>query len=190
MTLDENFRTITDWIGAQDGKKAPAFNPPASDHQIDEAERRLGVALPPAIRRLYQLADGQPPDRISLWGAFQLVPLKDVVENAAFLNDEFPDGINVHDEDHAQIDVPPEIRAVWWSRGWIPIMENGGGDHVCVDLDPAEAGTPGQLLTYYHDETYRPLVASDMEALLRHLAERLRSGACRIDEHGLIEGAD
>ncbi|MDP4023538.1 SMI1/KNR4 family protein [Methylobacterium sp. NEAU 140] len=188
MTLDEDFRTIAAWIEAHDGKNAPAFNPPASDRQIDEAEQRLGVTFPPAIRRLYRSADGQPPYRTGFWGSFQLVPLQDVVDNAEFLNDEFPDGVNVHDEDHAPIDVPPGIRAVWWSRGWLPIMENGGGDHVCVDLDPAEAGTLGQLVTYYHDETYRPLLAPGMEALLRHLAERLRSGECRIRD-GMIEGA-
>lgn len=189
MTLDENFRLVADWIEAHDGKGAPAFNPPASDYQIAEAERQLGVALPPAIRRLYQLANGQPHYRTGFWGSFQLVSLQDVVNSAQFLNDEFPDGVNVHDEDHAAIRVPPEIRAVWWSRDWIPIMENGGGDHVCVDLDPTVAGTPGQLITFYHDETFRPLVAPGMEVLLRQLAERLRTGECRI-EHGVIEGAD
>jgi cell wall assembly regulator SMI1 len=189
MTLDEDFRYIADWIEAHDGKGSPAFNPSASDRQIDEAERRLAVTLPPAIRRLYQFADGQPPYRTGFWGSFQLVPVQEMVENAEFLNGEFPDGINVENEDHAAMDVPPEIRAVWWSRGWLPIMENGGGDHVCVDLDPAGAGKFGQLVTFYHDETFRPLVASGMEELLRHLAERLRSGECRIED-GMIEGAD
>lgn len=69
-------------------------------------------------------------------------------------------------------------------------MKNDGSDHVCVDLDPTEEGTPGQLVTDYNDETFRPLVALGMGAPPRHLAKRLRSGDCRIDEHGLIEGAD
>jgi cell wall assembly regulator SMI1 len=124
-----------------------------------------------------------------LWGSFHLVPLQDVVNKAEFLNGEFPDGVNINDEDHSAIDSSPEIRAVWWSSGWLPVMENGGGDYVCVDLNPTKAGIPGQLVTFYHDETFRPLVASGIEALLRHLAEQLRSGTCRIQD-GMIECAD
>lgn len=34
----------------------------------------------------------------------------------------------------------------WWNRRWVPVTSNGGGDHLCVDLDPAPGGTVGQMI--------------------------------------------
>lgn len=39
-----------------------------------------------------------------------------------------------------------KVKPVWWSESWIPIGASGTPTIVCVDLDPAPAGTVGQLL--------------------------------------------
>ena len=33
------------------------------------------------------------------------------------------------------------IKNDWWNPKWIPFAHNGGGDHLCLDLDPASSGT-------------------------------------------------
>lgn len=119
-------------------------------------------------------------------GSFVLLSLDGIVDAAAFLNDEFPDGVNVYASDDASVDADTGIRAAWWSRSWVLIMENGGGDYLCVDLDPAQGGNQGQIITYYHDEMFRSPVAPGLDAMLEDLAARLASGRGRI-EAGMIE---
>ena len=38
------------------------------------------------------------------------------------------------------------MRKVWWNLKWVPFTYNGGGDHPCIDLDPAVTGTVGQVV--------------------------------------------
>jgi cell wall assembly regulator SMI1 len=180
--MERSFEILAQWIEQQDPNRRRPLNEPASADEIAATERRLGLKLPAAVRNLYCLANGQPSDAVSLEGSFVLLSLDGIVEAAAFLNDEFPDGVNVHASDDASVDADPGIRASWWSRSWVPIMENGGGDYLFVDLDPAKAGNQGQIITYFHDEMFRSLVAPGLDAMLEDLAARLASGRCRIED--------
>jgi hypothetical protein len=35
----------------------------------------------------------------------------------------------------------PEIKPIWWNQLRLPLTDNGGGDPVTLDMDPAGAGT-------------------------------------------------
>lgn len=64
------------------------------------------------------------------------------------------------------MDVDRGVRPVWWSPSWIPVINSEQwGDYLRVYLDPAKRGTTRQVLTYYHDETFRDLVVFSMGAL-------------------------
>lgn len=45
----------------------------------------------------------------------------------------------------------PGIKDDWWNAKLIPFTYNGSGDHYCLDLDPAEGGSNGQVITMWHD---------------------------------------
>jgi cell wall assembly regulator SMI1 len=184
--MERSFEIVAQWIEQQDSNRKRPFNEPASADEIEATEPRLGLKLPAAVRNLYFLANGQPSGAVGLEGSFVLLSLGGIVDAAAFLNDEFPDGFNGYASDEASVDSDPGIHASWWSRSWVPIMENGGGDYLCVDLDPAKAGNQGQIITYYHDEMFRSLVAPGLDDMLEDLAARLASGRCRIED-GMIE---
>ena len=186
MDLAESHARIARWIAEADPLGAAPFNRPATEAQISAAEARLGMVFPASIRNLYRLADGQPRDAVCLADAFNMMALEEVVEAADFLNDAFPGGINGEDPDHAPMDVDMGIRATWWWPRWIPMMTNGSGDYLCLDLDPADGGTVGQIISYYHDETYRRREASGMDALLAKIADMLSAGGYVIEE-GMIE---
>lgn len=38
------------------------------------------------------------------------------------------------------------IKQNWWNNKWIPFAEDSGGNLFCIDLDPAEHGTFGQII--------------------------------------------
>jgi cell wall assembly regulator SMI1 len=68
----------------------------------------------------------------------------------------------------------------WWRRSWVPFLENGAGDHVCLDLAAEGGGAPGQLLTFYHDTDRRPIRFRSMEAWLGDLVESMEGGRYKI----------
>ena len=177
-------------VAAMVPENKPMFASPATLAAFAGTEAALGVSLPDDIRALYQLADGQTETGPSLLNAFALMPLAEVVDAAAFLNDFFPDGRNEENPDHDAIEADPGIRPVWWSSDWIPVMANGGGDYYCLDLKPADDGTVGQIIAYFHDETFRLHVACSMTALLHMVAVGLEDGSYTILDGMITEVED
>lgn len=64
-----------------------------------------------------------------------------------------------------------------WSPKWVPFLDSGSGDHVCVDLGGSFGGPVGQVVEFWHDETTRNILAPSMEAWLEALATTLKTGA-------------
>lgn len=118
------------------------LRPGVSDRELMAFERDLGRNLPAGLRALYRWHDGQDPDcALAFQGDKMFMPLQDVRAARAALGQlldagEFPE---------------PN----WWSRAWLPFLDNGTGDHLCVDLDGAFAGPPGQVVSFYPDHDCR-----------------------------------
>jgi cell wall assembly regulator SMI1 len=62
--------------------------------------------------------------------------------------------------------VGPVKGEFWWNPLWIPIATNGGGDDICIDLDPAEGGKVGQIITFWHDWELREVILDSLEEWL------------------------
>lgn len=58
----------------------------------------------------------------------------------------------------------------WWRLGWIPFCGDGGGDHLCVDLDPADGGTVGQVISMWHDMPNRDLTGTSLTDFIEIIA--------------------
>jgi len=65
----------------------------------------------------------------------------------------------------------------WWRQSWVPFLDNGGGDHLCLDLKAEDGGTPGQVLAFYHDYASRPIQFDSFAAWLTGLVESMESGS-------------
>ena len=72
------------------------------------------------------------------------------------------------------------------SGGWIPISDNSGGEHLCVDLDPAEGGTVGQLFSYWHEYGAWRIVAPSFTVFLERLLKHLERGRYAINDEGQL----
>jgi cell wall assembly regulator SMI1 len=179
--LQADLDGIAQWVARNAPEGAPMFCGPASDQEIAATERQLGLALPASVQALYRLANGQPDDAARLLDAFGLMPLAQVADAAAFLNDFFPNGVNEEDPGHS-MEVDTGIRPMWWNPGWIPLMTNGSGDYYCLDLDPADGGAPRQIVSYFHDETFRHCIAPNIETLLSDIASGLEDGSYVLDD--------
>jgi cell wall assembly regulator SMI1 len=116
-------------------------------------ERDFGYNLPAGLRALYRWHDGQDPE---CEAAFQhdkrFMPLEDVRAVKQALGELLDTGEF------------PETN--WWSKAWLPFLDNGQGDHLCVDFEGSFSGTPGQVVLFYHDSECRNIVAPSLEKWL------------------------
>lgn len=53
----------------------------------------------------------------------------------------------------------------WYEPWWIPFTNDGGGDALCVDMNPGSGGHAGQVIAWYHDASDRSVVAPSIAAL-------------------------
>jgi cell wall assembly regulator SMI1 len=136
--------------------------PGVTDAHLDAFEARFSLKLPEAFRELYRWRNGHDMIRSeSLQHNLMFSSLEDIARVKELMDDLI--GSDFKD---------PR----WWRRSWVPFLENGAGDHLCLDLTAEDGGTPGQVLTFYHDWDSRPIRFPSMEAWLADLVESMESG--------------
>ncbi|MFJ8459421.1 SMI1/KNR4 family protein [Lysinibacillus xylanilyticus] len=129
----------------------------AIDEEFQLLEDTLGVILPEEMKSFYRVYNGQ------VWelGAnpfvknLTLSPTSEIIDNWFFLQEEF-------DPDDLEPDIEKELKPFLWNSKWIPIAVNGGGDYLCIDTDPSEAGVVGQVLYFWHDWGNRSIKAKNI----------------------------
>lgn len=128
----------------------------ATDQDIAGLEDALGVVIPEQIKAFYRIHNGQQQqiETTCFVRNLTLSPIHEIIENWTFLQEEF-------DPEDWEVDAQPGVQPLAWNSKWIPIASNGGGDYLCIDTDPTEEGTIGQVLYFWHDWEYRSVEASD-----------------------------
>lgn len=76
----------------------------------------------------------------------------------------------------------PGVHPVWWHPGWWPWATNGGGDYLCVDLDPLPGGHHGQVVFFDHAGDYREVLAESLTHAVDQLAADLADGSMAVFE--------
>lgn len=69
------------------------------------------------------------------------------------------------------------VWCVGWLPGWIPIGDNDAGDYIYIDLDPAPAGTYGQLIKATKGEWGARVLAHSFTEYLDRFVSGVESGA-------------
>ncbi len=67
--------------------------------------------------------------------------------------------------------------AVGKARGSIGFSGDGGGNNLCIDMEPAEGGMVGQVITMWHDDATRNLIAPSLTGFIEIIAEDFEDGA-------------
>jgi cell wall assembly regulator SMI1 len=179
VTVADGWKKIDAWLQANNPGLKKTLNNPASDKQIAELEKVVGVKLPADFTQSLRIHDGQmysegdliPPTEEGASGYF-LMASGDIAEewqNRKKLRDsgEFADKESGPD---------PGIKDAWWHPGWIPFASNGGGDSLCLDLAPTKVGKAGQVITMNHESARRELLAPSFAEWLAALAEAIEGG--------------
>ena len=162
----------------------------ASSEAVAAAERRLDVELPADVRETYAAHDGSGAD-ILPHVAFGLigVPLLSLAECISD-RERWLGWWEGGSFDDSRADPRGPIRRQWWCRGWVPVTWDGGGDHLCVDLDPDPGGVPGQVIYFSHEVGPLEVVAPSWRAYLERYAADLEAGRLRFEGGELVAAAD
>ena len=70
----------------------------------------------------------------------------------------------------------------WWRMKWLPFCGDGGGNHLCIDMDPLKGGTIGQVITMWHDDGHREIIAKSLTAFVQLIANDFENGKLTWDE--------
>ncbi len=127
------------------------------DEDFQLIENTLHITLPEEMKKIYRVHNGQNWNMgvNSFVRNLTLSPISLIIDNWKFLQNEF-------EPDELEPDIDSEIKPFLWNPKWIPIAENGGGDYLCLDTDPSEAGSVGQVLYFWHDWGNRSVEARNL----------------------------
>jgi len=143
-----------------------ALADPATNAQLDAAEATIGFALPPELRALYGVHNGQAALAHGLIGGLPLLSVEQAVAEwtawrhvaaAAF------------DSDYSSVPASAVVET-YTHVGWFPFAHDGGGNFLAVDTAPGPAGTVGQVISFGRDEhelfAYAPSVVLFFERIV------------------------
>lgn len=163
------------------------LNGPAPEEEIAEVEQRLGYALPPDLRALYRIADGEGRQTNSVFD-------RQVWENVRSVSSVDGDWVWISQEWEREPwagtmpspGFPGTVRRSVNRPGWLCFAFDTGGNWLAVDMDPGPKGHPGQVIAIGGDYTDGPAyIADSVTTFFRRLVEALGRGDYRTHEKHL-----
>ena len=173
----ERLRAAIDGLNLNSGRVR--FNPPATPQQVEDAEARLGVHLPDEVREIYLKCNGMDLAFVRSAPTDRILPLLfDGRVNWTSLEwavDQWQTDRDISETWEPELDgvaMPGYFtQPTQFNPRWIPIGRGSSRDLVYLDLDPAPAGSYGQLFDFnyvMHRHTER--LAESFPAYLEQLA--------------------
>jgi cell wall assembly regulator SMI1 len=144
--MEQTWQKFETWLANNWPEGLTSLNPPASDEQISRLEAQLGATLPADFVACLKVHNGQNGFS-SVFDGVEFLSCEEIYSQWTVWKDLLDGG------EFKGISSEPDqgIKNDWWNSKWIPFTHNGGGDHLCLDLDPAVSGSVGQVITMWHD---------------------------------------
>ncbi len=188
-SVSSSWNRISSWLQSNAPEALEPLQAAASADQIGELENAIGLSLPADVREFYETVNGNDPNQA--WNG--IFPSCDDYDQMAFgpLSVE-----QIQRESEIQRELlesgdfegcepeecAPGVRSEPWNTGWIPFAGNGGGDLYCIDLSPADGGTPGQVISHNHESFDHQILAPSFASYLEQLADQLDKGELEFTE--------
>jgi cell wall assembly regulator SMI1 len=171
------------WLRENAPQVLGTLNPGATKEQIEQIETKLAVALPRDMKESYRIHNGQSVNPVDgsvlvLIDGFELLSLEALAEIWAGWKQMLEQGMFKG----IQSEPSGPVQPFWWSNLWIPVTDNGYGDHYCVDLDPGPGGLVGQIISVWHENPHRVVLAPSFRQWLDRFANALESGVYMFSE--------
>lgn len=154
---------------------------PATAAAVDRLAHKYGFELPADLRNAFLTTNGIPGEqaffaRPGFLTSYGFLSVTSTLAQRAVMAKRAPqyrDYIEPEPRD-------PRIAPGWYSDGWLPFAEFGGGSLLLmIDATPGTRGVPGQVIAFTHDPDEISYVARSFE---RFLAASLKAAQADPDE--------
>ena len=176
--INETERVIAAWEKIEQWYTQHASNltlpEGASDADIQALETHLDLQFPEPFKASLRRHNGSENER---WPKVRLLSLKGIQDESKVWNSiKFDEEVTVEDG---------TLEETWWSKKWVPIDADGGGNGSCLDLGPGPNGKVGQIIFMDH-ELGAELMYPDYAAYLETIATDLEANKYVVTEAGNI----
>lgn len=162
--FDRLIAALDEWVKFHRPAYHAQLEPGAAAADIVRLESHLGAAVGSGLSSLLRWRNGQSLDCFtSFTFNFQLMSVDQMIEAHHTLTELLELGEFKHTTE-------------WWSRWWVPFLDNGGGDYMCLDLAAEHGGRSGQVLRFLHDDPRRKVEFGSFGNWLLTTAEGFRIG--------------
>jgi cell wall assembly regulator SMI1 len=183
MTVDAELQMIwsdiEEWLREHAPARAQELRPGADAETVAALEVTLRNPLPPDYAASLRIHDGKTG-----LTDYTYMSIEQVIDTWARLNELSRSGAFAN----RTIDDPSAgiIQPRWWTPSWIPFAEDGGGNLLCLDLEPGPHGTYGQVLRFERTMGPGPAGWASFQDWLASYRDRLKQGVYFVDEDGFI----
>ena len=169
--MNKEFERFKQWLSLNYSDGLLDLNPPATDYEIEELTKILGVELPNDFLDVLRIHNGQKGESAWLFDSQEFLSTHRIIE-------EFNTWKNLlNTQLQGKSSTPYEgVKNDWWNTNWIPFTSDGCGDNYCLDLSPTNTGTKGQIITLWYESSEREIVAPSFSLWFEEYVEQLYSG--------------
>ncbi|MDH6311231.1 cell wall assembly regulator SMI1 [Dysgonomonas sp. PFB1-18] len=170
--MEEYWTRIIKWLSKNASYMIDSINRGATSEDMQSIRVTIGAQLPNDFVDFYIIHNGQLSNTKGIINGKELLCTTRILE-------EWNIWKKLIDSDYF-IDIAscPDrgIRSDWYNKLWIPITYDGAGNHYCLDLDPTDEGSYGQIIRVWHDNAQRSLAAPSFKKWIEDFVEDLETG--------------
>ncbi|MBX3190642.1 MAG: SMI1/KNR4 family protein [Labilithrix sp.] len=170
---------IEAWLAEHAAAVSGRLPPGAPEASIKELEVATSVALPAGYRAFLLRHDGGMP-----WRSYDLLSVDEVLTAWKSMTAMQEQG-TFKDAEVSTDD--GRVAETWWSRGWIPIARDSGGNLVCIDMAPGPKGRAGQIIRWDTVDGPVPTEHASFDTWLQAFRDDLSARKYALTEDEILE---
>ena len=152
------------WLKKNRPQYYAKLKPGAGAAEIEKLEKQVG-ALPQTLKDLLRWRNGQSVSSrlIDNWSLMSVKQIASAWETMKELKEA------------------GDLEKNSWDVAWVPFLENGSGDNLCINLKKK-----GAVLEFWHADDDRDVVYSSIDKMLEEFLKWIEKGHWGIDDSGLV----
>ena len=142
----------------------------ASEEELSKLEKELGFVLPDDFKEFYQIYNGQDEYADALFDIFYLCTVEQIIS--------YWDALKSNESEFMMIRAESDIgiKEIWGCSKWVPFASTADGHCLCMDFAPTEAGTVGQVITFWYNSPERELIAPSFKDFILEYVKNIQEG--------------
>ncbi len=181
MNVAKSWKRILAWHKANTPAGTFSVSHGATRQELLELESLIGTTMPKTFRESYILHNGTARTWLLHHGSLHTLD-GIATEWRMYSKWQEENGYGTFPTWHPTQLESMAIKPIWWGPLRLPITDNGGGDPVTLDFDPAEDGSVGQVIKFNHEVGPINILAYGFGEWLDGIASELEAGKYIYDE--------